>query len=177
MPRAPFQTPRWRQRCAIQALSSGSRCNSHPVRRRCMRLPKREEKRRFWESIRAGASRTEAVVAAGVGDTSAKRWFLQAGGVFPPNVPKASSGRDLSISEPEEIFVGVERGESVRRIAHAVGRAPSTLPPELRPNMRHQLYRRRSPFSHRRTRPWTYRPSLAQERAKRLASRPKTAKL
>src|SRR5258708_33977457 len=105
-------------------LSSGSRCNSHPVRRRCMRLPKREEKRRFWESIRAGASRTEAVVAAGVGDTSAKRWFLQAGGGLPPNVPEASSGRARSITEQKEIFFGVERGETSRRIPQRGGRAP-----------------------------------------------------
>src|SRR5258708_39133952 len=139
-------------------LSSGSRCNSHPVRRRCMRLPKRGEKRRFWESIRAGASRTEAVVAAGVGDTSAKRWFLQAGGVLPPNVPEASSGRYLSISEREEIFVGVERGESIRRIAQAVGRAPSTVLRELRHNIRHHLYRNPSPLTQPPTPPRTHPP-------------------
>src|SRR5260370_42622695 len=97
-----------------------------------MRLPKREEKRRFWESIRAGASRTEAVVAAGVGDTSAKRWFLQAGGVLPPNVPEASSGRDLAISEPKEIFVCVDRGEQGPGKAQAGGRTPWTALPELR---------------------------------------------
>src|SRR5260370_17339362 len=118
-----------------------------------MRLPKREEKRRFWESIRAGASRTEAVVAAGVGDTSAKRWFLQAGGVLPPNVPEASSGRYLSISEREEIFVGVERGESIRRIAQAVGPAPSTLLRYLPHNMPHHPYRTPPPFTQPRTRP------------------------
>jgi IS30 family transposase len=81
------------------------------------------------------------------------------------------------VSEREEIFAGVERGESISRIARLLGRAPSTVLRELRRNMRHQLYRSRSPFSQRRTRPWNYRPSVAQERAKRLASRPKTAKL
>src|SRR5258708_22439550 len=65
----------------------------------------------------------------------------------------------------------------MRRTAQAVGRAPWTVLCELRNNMGHQLYRSRSPFSQRGTRLWTYRPSLAQERAKRLASRPKTAKL
>jgi len=142
-----------------------------------MRLPKREEKRRFWKMVRAGAIRTEAAVAAGVAEQSGRRWFVQAGGVLPPNVPEASSGRYLSIREREEIFAGVERGESIRRIAKAVGRAPSTVLRELRHNMRHQLYRSRSPFSRHRRRPWNYRPSRAQERMKRLASRPKTAKL
>src|SRR5487761_543205 len=135
-----------------------------PIRRRCMRFPKREEKRRFWSLVRAGAIRTEAA------------------GVLPPNVPEASSRRYLSISEREEIFAGVERGESIRRIAKVVGRDPSTVLRELRANMRHQLYRSRSrllanPNGKRRTLPWNYRPSWAQERMKRLASRPKTAKL
>jgi len=142
-----------------------------------MRFPKRQERRRFWEALRAGADRTEAAVAAGSPSGTARRWFQQAGGVLPPHVPETSSGRYLSFSEREEIFAGVERGESIRQIAKALGRAPSTVLRELRPNMEHQLYRSRSRFSKRRGRPWNYRPSWAQERAKRLASRPKTAKL
>src|SRR5712691_8903135 len=142
-----------------------------------MQFPKREEKRRFWEFVRAGATRTEAALAAGVVEQCGRRWFLHAGGVLPPSIPEVSSGRYLSMSEREEIFAGVERGESIRRIADAMGRAPSTVLRELRHNMRHQLYRSRSPFSHRRSGPWNYRPSAAQERMKRLASRPKTAKL
>src|ERR1700682_395415 len=125
-------------------LGSRSRCNTHPIRRRCMRLPKREEKRRFWELVRAGASRAEAAVAAGAAEPSAKRWFVQAGGVLPPSVPEATSGRYLSIGEREQIFAGIERGESIRRIAKAVGRDPSTVLRQLRGNMRHQLYRSRS---------------------------------
>ena len=147
-----------------------------------MRLPKRQERRRFWELIRAGLRRTEAAVGAGVRNRSAERWFIQAGGVLPANDPEPSSNRYLSIREREEIFAGVERGESIRGIAKLLGRAPSTVLRELRPNMRHQLYRSRSrlranPIGMRRTQPWNYRPSLAQERMKRLASRPKTAKL
>ena len=147
-----------------------------------MLFPKRQERRRFWETLRAGAARTEAAVTAGVPEQTGRRWFLQAGGVLPPNVPERSSGRYLSFSEREEIFAGVERGESIRQIAKLLGRAPSTVLRELRPNMRHQLYRSRSrlrahPDGKRRTLPWNYRPSWAQERMKRLASRPKTAKL
>src|SRR6266852_1036227 len=148
-----------------------------------MRLPKRQEKRQFWELIRSGVSRTEAALAAGVArNGSARRWFVQAGGVLPPNVSEPSSGRYLSLSEREEIFAGVERGESIRRIAKALGRAPSTVLRELRPNMRHQLYRSRSrlrasPDGKPRTLPWNYRPSWAKERMTRMASRPKTDKL
>jgi len=147
-----------------------------------MRFPKRQEKARFWELVRAGIDRAEAARRAGVSAANARRWFRQAGGVLPPNVPETSSGRYLSIGEREEIFAGVERGESIRRIAKVVGRDPSTVLRELRANMRHQLYRSRSrlranPDGKRRILPWNYRPSLADERARRLASRPKTAKL
>ena len=147
-----------------------------------MRLPKRQEKSRFWELVRAGAGPTEAARGAGVPAASGRRWFRQAGGVLPPSVPERSRVRYLSIREREEIFAAVERGESIRRIANLLGRAPSTVLRELRHNMRHQLYRGRSrlrpnPVGTRRTLPWRYRPSRAQERAKRLASRPKTAKL
>ncbi len=147
-----------------------------------MRLPKRQERRRYWELIRAGSVRTEAAVGAGVPRRTGERWFLQAGGVLPPNVPEPTSQRYLSIREREEIFAGVERGESITHIAKLLARAPSTVLRELRRNMRHQLYRSRSrlranPVGMRRTQPWNYRPSLAQERMKRLACRPKTGKL
>jgi IS30 family transposase len=147
-----------------------------------MRPPKRQEKARFWELIRAGVDRAEAERRAGVPGTSARRWFRQAGGVLPPSVPEKSRPRYLSIREREEIFAGIERGESIRRIARLLGRAPSTVLRELRKNMFHQLYRGRSrlrtnPVGRRRTRSWRYRPSIAQERARRRASRPTTAKL
>src|SRR6266446_7181261 len=125
-------------------LGSRSRCNTPPIRRRCMRPKHREEKSRFWELVRAGVDRTEAGRRAGVPATNARRWFRQAGGVLPASVPETSKARYLSIREREEIFAGVERGESIRRIAKLLGRAPSTVLRELRPNMRHQLYRSRS---------------------------------
>src|SRR5216683_1277763 len=136
-----------------------------------MRLPKRQERARFWELIRAGAVRAEAAVAAGVPVRTGKRWFVQAGGVPPPNVPQTSSRRYLSFSEREEIFSGVERGDSIRQIAKRLGRAPSAAALGARSRLR------ANPACKRRTLPWNYRPSWAQERAKRLASRPKTAKL
>ncbi len=147
-----------------------------------MRYPKRQERHRFWELVKAGALPTEASVGAGVPAQTGRRWFHQAGGVPPPNVAEPFSNRYLSMSEREEIFAGVERGESIRQIAERLGREPSTVLRELRRNMRRQQYRSRSrlkanPFGPHRTQPWCYRPSHAQERAKRLASRPKAAKL
>ena len=79
-----------------------------------MRLPKRQEKRRFWELIRAGSVRTEAAVTAGIPARTGKRWFVQAGGVLPANDPEPSSNRYLSIRDREEIFAGVERGTGRR---------------------------------------------------------------
>jgi len=147
-----------------------------------MRLPKRQEKAQFWELVRSGLDRAEAARRGGVPGTNAVRWFRQAGGVLPPSRPKKSRTRYLSIREREEILAGIERGESIRRLAQLLGRAPSTVLRELRKNMYHQLYRGRSrlrakPLGRRRTRSWRYRPSVAQEKATLRASRPKTAKL
>jgi transposase, IS30 family len=136
--------------------------------------------RQFWLLVREGASREEAAIKVGYNRKAGLRWFGQAGGVVPAYVTAKPSGRFLSFSEREEIFAGVERGDSLRLIARSLGRAPSTVQRELRRNMWHQLYRAR----HRRPahgsavrRPWSYRPSQAQARAERLARRPKPAKL
>ena len=135
----------------------------------------REVRRRFWLLIRAGVERRKAALALGLSDWTGKEWFRQAGGVIPAYVRAPTSGRCLSLEEREEIFAGVERGDSIRGIARALGRAPSTVHRELRRNMM-QLYRGRQARRSRRL-PWDYRPSLAQRRAERLASRPKVAKL
>ena len=150
-----------------------------------MNLPPRKDAvRQFWVAIRAGASTEEAV--AGIANTrktgprySRKAgwlWFRQAGGVVPAYVTAQSSGRFLSFAEREEIHAGVERGDSIRRIARRLGRAPSTVFHELRRNMR-QRYRRRSQQGRPVTSHWRYRPSYAQRRAEFMARRPKPAKL
>lgn len=142
--------------------------------------PRRDLQRKFWLLVRAGQLRTEAAVTLGFNEHAGRRWFSQAGGVVPAYVQAKHSGRYLSLEEREEIFVSVQRGSSIRLIAKSLGRAPSTVLRELRRNMRHQ-YRTRSrlegrPGNHR-TRPWDYRPSLAQRRADFMAARPKPAKL
>src|SRR5258708_3893982 len=125
-------------------------------------------------------SRSAAATEIGLSLHTAQRWFRQGGGVAPSYVHAKTSGRYLSFAEREDVFAGVERGHSIRRIAKDLERAPSTVLRELRRNMRQQ-YRTRSrlegrPGSHR-TAPWDYRPSAAQRGADLRAARPKLALL
>ena len=144
------------------------------------RLPaEREVERQFWLMVQAGLERKRAAEAVGLNAYTGKEWFRQAGGVIPAKLSAPVRGRCLACAEREEIFVGVERGESMRGIAKRLNRAPSTVLRELRRNMRHQ-YRTRFRWQrgrHRLPLPWDYRPSLAERRADRLARRPKEAKL
>lgn len=139
--------------------------------------PRREQRRQFWLLIRQGLSPTAAGTAVGGSRAFGSYWFRQAGGVVPAFALAQPSSRYLSVQEREEIFAGVERGDSIRQIARALGRAPSTVQRELRRNMRHHYRCAGGGVGRPRTRPWDYRPSLAQQRADRAACRPKPAKL
>jgi hypothetical protein len=108
-----------------------------------MLLTRHEVRRGFWLLIQAGVLREDAAVSIGADPATGGRWFSQAGGVIPTHVLKPPSDRYLSLAEREEIFAGVERGESIRLIARQLERAPSTVLRELRRNMWHQLYRGR----------------------------------
>ena len=139
----------------------------------------REVQRLFWLLIRAGWPRKKAALDLGLNEDTGKAWFRQAGGVVPAYVTAPVSRRYLSVAEREEIYGGIERGESIRLIARSLGRAPSTVLRELRRNMQ-RPYRSRARVRSRGrppTPPWDYRPSLAQARAHRRARRPKPAKL
>ena len=137
---------------------------------------RRELQRQFWLLVRAGLAKKRAAVALGLNEDTGKDWFRQAGGVIPAYVTVPSTGRFLAFAEREEIFAGVERDESIRRIAQRLGRAPSTVFRELRRNMQ-QPYRAGRRPGPPPTRAWDYRPSRAQRRAERQAARPKPAKL
>ena len=140
----------------------------------------RELRRQYWLLIRAGLARKAAAVALGLNEDTGKAWFKQAGGVAPAFVTHPPGHRYLCLGEREEIFAGVERGESLRQIGKRTNRAPSTVLRELRRNQQRE-YRARTQPEPRGGRPKTasceYRPSLAQRRADAKAARPKPAKL
>lgn len=142
------------------------------------RPPRRDLKRRFWRAVHAGKTPEEAAKELGMSRRTGFLWFRQGGGVAPSHLHVEPGGRYLNLAEREEILAGVAGGDSIRKIARRLGRAPSTVLRELRLNMT-QAYRRRE---HRnlgrpRTLDWDYRPSRAQRAADYRASRPKAAKL
>ena len=96
---------------------------------------------------------------------------------MPPLSLVKPSGRMLNIYEREDIQAGINAGKSIRQIAAGLGRAPSTVMRELRKNMYHQQYRRRSQAGFPARPPWNYSPHRAQLRADKKASRPKQATL
>jgi hypothetical protein len=117
----------------------------------------------FWSSIRRGAATEEAAAALGYTKRTGTRWFGQAGGVVRAYVTAERGRRYLGFDEREEIFAGVERGDSIRLIARSLGRAHSTVQRELRRNIHHQPYRRRSRHGFRATKPRKYRPIFRRE--------------
>ena len=124
----------------------------------------REAEQAFWVRIAAGASSEEAALASGVSQPLGPRWFREAGGMAPISLVGAS-GRYLSFAEREELALLHAQGLTVREIAKRMGRSSSTVSRELRRNAttRGGVLR--------------YRATVAQWKAERFASRPKTAKL
>lgn len=140
----------------------------HPARRDIQRL--------FWSMIAWGYSITQSATFAGVSSTAGQRWFNKAGGMSPLALVVPIRTRALNIIDRERIHAGINREESIRAIARALGRAPSTISRELARNMRHKYQEKRA-WGKKRTAPYDYSPHLAQARADVHAARPKPAKL
>lgn len=117
----------------------------------------------FWEGVDAGLSVAVAAQAAGVSRPTGYRWLSEHQKVLPSPVQDFSVARVglLSLREREEIGFQLARGHGVRRIAAALGRAPSTISREV---TRNQVAGR-------------YVPSLAQEQTWARARRPRARKL
>ena len=115
----------------------------------------------FWSAMARGEFITDAVAEAGTYRKQGTRWLVVAGGVRPRR-GRGLKGRCLTLPQREEIGLGQARGESIRSIATALGRAPSTVSRELRRN---------TDGSGR------YRATTAHALAYARASRPKPAKL
>lgn len=123
----------------------------------------RANQRVFWAGIAEGLPTVAASGRAQVGGQCGRRWFREAGGV-PPLETTEPSGRFLSLTEREEIAVGLAAGQSARQIAHQLGRASTTVSREL------GLWRQAHPG-----RP--YRAVPAQTDAEARGARPKPLKL
>jgi len=124
-----------------------------------------EHRQRFWAAIARGARSEGAGVEAGVSPAVGVRWFREGGGMPPCAIRAPLSGRYLSFAEREETAVLPARGCGVREIARQLGRSPSTISRELRPN------------AATRSGGLEYRASTAQWHADRRARRAKPAKL
>ena len=121
----------------------------------------RERERVFWCGVRDGLSTVAACRRAGVSAATGQRWFRECGGVSPLSLT-APQGRYLSLSEREEIAVGLAQGLSLRGIAARLRRDPGTISREVR---RNRAGRR------------PYRAVPAQLLAEGRARRPKRRKL
>jgi hypothetical protein len=86
----------------------------------------------FW---RAGEFINDAAIAAGSYRKQGSRWLAAAGGVRPRR-GRGLRGRCLTLAQREETALGRARGESIRTIAALLGRSPSTVSRELRPQRR-----------------------------------------
>lgn len=117
------------------------------------------DKALMWERWRRGESLNAIGRMFGRSHTSIQSILSQTGGIRPP--ARRRSQRSLSLSEREEISRGLVAGLSIRAIASAIGRAPSTVSREIRRNHG----------------PGTYRASHADEAAWARAKRPKVCKL
>ena len=115
--------------------------------------------RELWTRWQRGAAMTEIAQALGVHVASVRRVVAFHGGIAPRE--RCRSRRALTLAEREAISRGAAVGQSVRHIAAALGRAPSTVSRELRRNGG----RRR------------YRATAADARAWTTAQRPKRCRL
>jgi len=125
---------------------------------------RRDVERAFWVRIAEGLSSEEAAIACGTSGPVGSRWFRERGGM--PSIQLTPlSGRYLCFAEREEIALLRAQDHGVRAIARQLGRSPSTISRELRPNAATRGGR------------LDYRAGIAQWKAELQARRPKTAKL
>lgn len=117
------------------------------------------QRNELWRRWRAGESLTDIARALQRDHTRILGIVAAEGGIAPP--PRRRSRWALTAAEREEISRGVAQGQSVRALARALGRAPSTVSRELR---RHGGRAR-------------YRAARADRRAWQRTRRPKPCRL
>jgi len=118
-----------------------------------------EQKSLMWDRWQKGETLGSIARLFGRYHSSIERILAASGGIRP--APRRRSPCCLSISEREEISRGIATGQSIRAIARALNRAPSTISREI--NRNGGLL--------------SYRASQADKAAWDRAHRPKTCKL
>jgi len=97
------------------------------------------DKALMWERWRQGESLNKTAGLFDRHHAAIGGILSRTGGIRPP--PRCRSTLALELSEREEISRGVMAGLSVRTMAHALDRAPSTVSREIRRNGGRQAYR------------------------------------
>lgn len=113
----------------------------------------------IWRRLRLGHSVKPTARALGLPSSTVRTYLNRCGGIKPE--PRHRGAGRLSLAEREEISRGLAAGLSLRSIAAALGRSPSTVSREVAGNGG----RRR------------YRATVADQSAWAKASRPKACKL
>lgn len=118
-----------------------------------------KQKTLMWDRWQQGESLHQIAQSFDRGHSSIQRILAETGGIRPR--PQRRSPRALSLAEREEISRGLAKGQSMRQMAEALGRAPSTISREIERNGGVD----------------GYRASKADEAAWARARRPKRCKL
>lgn len=90
------------------------------------------QKALMWERWRKGDSLQRIAQLFDRNHSSVQRILSVTGGIEPPK--RRRSGRVLTLAEREEVSRGLVAGRSIRSIADALGRAPSTISREITRN-------------------------------------------
>ncbi len=115
------------------------------------------EREELWDRWETGESQRSISRRLGRSPATVRTQLVSAGWKRPVPVREWSSLR-LSLSEREEISRGLACGESLRCIAHRLGRSPSTVSREVKINGGHLKYR--ATVAHRASRTRAKRPKV-----------------
>ena len=98
-----------------------------------------EQHRELWERWKAGESLSDIGRALGRVRSGIHHWLAARGGIAP--AVRRRSARALTMAEREAISRGLSSGQSIRRIAADLVRAPSTVSREVRRHGGRAAYR------------------------------------
>ena len=113
------------------------------------------ERNELWDLYEAGESQRSISRRLGRSPSTVRTRLVSAGWRRPAP-PCEWCPLRLSLAEREEISRGLARDESLRSIAHRLGRSPSTVSREVKTNGGHLKYR--ATVAHRASRRWAKRP-------------------